>query len=239
LAEHFRARRTAIDVYDIHGPRHPDNVPNPGDHGVPNPAPIVDGVDTIEQAIPPSPGERLFPPLLVGDINISGDKEINDSVSPGGVLEDFDILAYSDYRDVVGMLVGKGRIFPSRFGAQAVTNLILPRRGPGLCGTEPDMWSDHCAQYAELELTPAGVTPLPPPPPGPLPTVPRVVGKTPAAARDALQKAGFRVRQYEFVDRDCERVGYVYRQNPTAGTQMEPGETVRIWIYVPPPIGCP
>jgi hypothetical protein len=155
LAEPARVSVTAaVDVYDVHAPFIPNSM------GTPDLKPIGDAVRRIEQVNPPAAGTRLFPPILAGDFNTSENWMIHHTTGPGEPFEEFEIAAYANephwppteppQHDVIGILVGEPRSFPSRYAAKAVGVRFLPEGGPGLCGEPAVRWSDHCGQYAEL-----------------------------------------------------------------------------------------
>lgn len=71
------------------------------------------------------------------------------------------------------------------------------------------------------------------------PVVPDVVGETASNASTTLRAAGYAVAQSSFVDYLCEYIGLVQRQSPTAGTALNPGGTVTIWVGARPRTACP
>jgi hypothetical protein len=102
----------------------------------------------------------MFPPILAGDFNTTENFMVDHTTKPGEPFEEFEIAAYANEphwppaeppnHDVIGILVGEPRSFPSRFAAKAVDVRFLPEGRPGLCGAPAGRWSDHCGQYAEL-----------------------------------------------------------------------------------------
>jgi hypothetical protein len=147
----------AVDIWDVHA------LFIPGTGGTPDLQPIGDAVRAIEQQMP-SPGTRLFPPILAGDFNTSEFWMTKHTTEPGQPFEELEIGAYApesgrhpedpDGREVIGILVGEPGSFPSRYAARTVRNVFLPEGGPGLCGEAAARWSDHCGQYAEILAAP-------------------------------------------------------------------------------------
>jgi serine/threonine-protein kinase len=71
-------------------------------------------------------------------------------------------------------------------------------------------------------------------------SVPDVRGGSASAASTALQAAGLvRGQLRGVVDNTCNTIGLVVRQSPGAGTQVDPGTAVDLWIGQRPPLACP
>jgi PASTA domain len=81
-----------------------------------------------------------------------------------------------------------------------------------------------------------GAAPPPPPPHGP---VPNVVGDFAAAARSAIQSAGYSPLVKSVPDLTCNKIGVVISQSPRGGTVAASGSTVTISVGQQPPNPCP
>jgi hypothetical protein len=62
--------------------------------------------------------------------------------------------------------------------------------------------------------------------------VPDVVGRRPKVARAQLEAAGLQVRQQEVPVQDSQQNGRVFQQVPQAGTTVQRGSTVLIFVGV-------
>jgi hypothetical protein len=69
--------------------------------------------------------------------------------------------------------------------------------------------------------------------------VPNVRGDTATEAAGILRAAGLSVTEQGIVDRTCNNLGLVIAQSPSAGSTLNTGATVRIWIGTRPPNPCP
>jgi len=159
LTEHAQASVTAaVDIYDVHAPFIPDT------GGTPDLGPIGDAVRKLEQVLPDGQ-TRLFPPILAGDFNTSEFWMNKHTTEPGEPFEEFGVASYAPDAgrhpenpagppEVIGILVGEPRGFPSGYAARLVSSVLLPEGGPGLCGAAAARWSDHCGQYATFVAAP-------------------------------------------------------------------------------------
>ena len=117
-----------------------------------SPVPAVDAINQLVTAMEARypQTERLYPPILAGDFNMSPDGSIPDF---DRYFERFQIALWSP--EVMGMLRGKSDSFSSKQTPYAVESLVLP--GPG-CETKPEpvesLWSDHCGLYLRFEPAP-------------------------------------------------------------------------------------
>jgi beta-lactam-binding protein with PASTA domain len=78
--------------------------------------------------------------------------------------------------------------------------------------------------------------------PQPLVTVPNLTGDIPAQAASELSAVGlFLAGTVGVTDNFCNNLGTVLNQNPSPGTQVNPGTGVTIFIGQPPPppAACP
>ncbi len=100
--------------------------------------------------------DRLYPPIVLGDFNISHGTMKDKETIEGGVFEDFQIAGYAPRNDVMGVLVGKQSKFPSKQTAY-FEPLIAPEdvydertAGQTYCGHVGELWGDHCAVFVQF-----------------------------------------------------------------------------------------
>ncbi len=127
---------------------------------VETPQPGVDNVRSLVTAVENrfvnTPAGRLYAPILVGDFNR------NESFI-GGDFPDFRVGKWTPMPEVIGALVGKEDIFPSKQVAHIKNAQVLPVPDcyenapagvPGGGGPIDRLWSDHCALFFTIEPTP-------------------------------------------------------------------------------------
>jgi hypothetical protein len=96
--------------------------------------------------------DRLYPPIILGDFNMDTRRVVAET-EPG--FPDFQIAGFSN-REVMGVLIGKQAIFPSKLTAyyrslvvpddKEDQSMIDPKTGgtTSACGDIRSFWSDHC-----------------------------------------------------------------------------------------------
>jgi endonuclease/exonuclease/phosphatase family metal-dependent hydrolase len=96
-------------------------------------------------------GDRLYPPIMLGDFNISlGDMEA-ELANAGGTFGAFEKATYLE-SDVMGILAGEASTFPARYPLAVLDSRAMPIEQPaqGLCSPIAELWSDHCAVFARF-----------------------------------------------------------------------------------------
>ncbi|MDF0675555.1 MAG: hypothetical protein P0120_14630 [Nitrospira sp.] len=142
--------RNFIHLYNVHFSwvHSPIMTPKPGVENV------TSLVTTVEKRFAASSPARLYAPILVGDFNLGeGDVKAH--------FPDFRVATWTP--EVMGALVGREAIFPSKQRAYIKKPEVLPvpncaENAPGGIpsggGPIERLWSDHCALFFHVESAP-------------------------------------------------------------------------------------
>lgn len=124
-------------------------------------APGINAINTLVTSMEArfTQNDRVYPPLVLGDFNLDNaavfpePTEMNPN--PVGPFSQFDNVVWSP--EVIGALIGKPAIFPSKQRAYIKGAQILPVLGclPDRTADPATLWSDHCASlFFRLEPAP-------------------------------------------------------------------------------------
>jgi hypothetical protein len=109
-------------------------------------------VDSAERTL----SSRLYPPIAVGDFNISLQHMQEETTKPQGHFRGFGILVQPKY-DVVAVMLGKQSVFLSKYVPKWDHSILPTYNNEGraeendpYCGTPPILWSDHCALFVRF-----------------------------------------------------------------------------------------
>lgn len=102
-------------------------------------------VTSMEMRYARAQSDLLYPPILLGDFNLS-------AVDAAGEFPRFREVLWTLPPDVMGAMLGVPTVFPAKQTAYVNATEIMPAAECGTAGNdEASRWSDHCAIFFRIE----------------------------------------------------------------------------------------